>query len=51
MSKTPGGLNTPSEAIALHKDIEWNPLGLNYFYQDNHKPIAYVSDEETISKV
>ena len=51
MSKTPGGRNTPSEEISLHKDMEWNPAGLNYFYQDNNKPISHVKDASTIQKV
>lgn len=51
MSKTPGGKDTPSEFIALHKDIEWNPNGLNYFNRDLSKPIIHVSDEKTIQQV
>lgn len=51
MSKTPGGKGTPSEFIALHKDIEWNPNGLNYFNRDLTKPIIHVSDEKTIQEV
>ena len=51
MSKTPGGKDTPSEGIALHKDIEWNPFGLNYYFTDNNKPIVHISDENTIDIV
>ena len=51
MSKTPGGKDTPSEGIALHKDIEWNPFGLNYYFTDNNKPIVHISDKNTIGIV
>lgn len=42
------GKGSPTESIALHPEVEWNPNGSGVFYQDLEKPIVQISKEESI---